>query len=994
MAAAVHAMQSSAASSSTTLRAASTTAPVLEFVCLFTHDLRRKQKRWQDGRLKYHTFNKRVMVYDERGNFAGDGHWREDFPLCDGEELQLERGGIIVQVAECTGTREQDLSELVDKRAQEKAQRQSAALARRHPTLEPPTPQSAVVTAAHFEPRHRPLHQLIGTPTGHHGRALIPSESPYQQRQQQLEASPNQDDPNRPAKRRKRDISPPSKSGYAQSLFGTTLTLSGCPMSSAPLRRRPVGTPLTRRGDPCPTSSDRSNRDSDMEPAPLAPKPAAAIEQRGAVSAGSRSSTNMRQRVLASPSRKNVETRRDSSPIIIEDAPEQCQLPDNAQGHTSTSPKARKDSRVSGKKKRNHLQPAPVNENQVLASDAKRTSDGDNPKDSPLDNDYAKRVIKWREERRRAAEISQPGLRRGANADPALHTEKVSTNVKSASRPSKEIDATEMTEKGTDGRVPANEPTTELRIRPRKKPGLLMLSDKTSVTEPNRKRRSNATKNIPVDIAAPEPLKEIDSNKRRSKFMISENYELQALDSKDRSKHNIRTQRHETARQNAVLVEEVEEATEIDINELNPSEGEFTRNTARGLRQTRHRASETSSKSLRSTGVGAVASGDEAIEEMEGSPPFKRSRKKHPKTAVEDRDDISPEILESRSRRSKRKTRSDTTGTNNRLEEPDSSPHSDQEEDKLSEEDPTPRLAKIKNGIRTREIIGFVFDDEDDEEDCGETNVTADDKPNELHHPPENLPAQERAAPDAAVLQDFKATAPPQMTIQPSSRQNDTLPHVADDIQLENSSGKADGQSSGCPMDQVTAAALPKDILSQGHGVGSDTSPAEPQLPLTRPQGSEYLTKPSLADELGAHQDILRDADPTIRQPPCISDNVQRQDKPAQDVPDLGGNVQRAASTELEATLSKAAVAKRTINPASRGKKAAKPSDAAGQLPQCPLPPEARSIGVPRPMNGNRVGEARKQDKGVATPLPGFAKANGGPWSREAFDLFEFKRPT
>src|SRR6266536_4326989 len=74
------------------------TAPVLEFRCLYTQDLRRKQKRWQDGRLKFHTFNKRAMVYDERSNFVGDTHWREDSEFNEGEELELERGGILVEV--------------------------------------------------------------------------------------------------------------------------------------------------------------------------------------------------------------------------------------------------------------------------------------------------------------------------------------------------------------------------------------------------------------------------------------------------------------------------------------------------------------------------------------------------------------------------------------------------------------------------------------------------------------------------------------------------------------------------------------------------------------------------------------------------------------------------------------------------------------------------------------------------------------------------------
>ncbi|KAK5656553.1 hypothetical protein OQA88_4532 [Cercophora sp. LCS_1] len=224
-----------------------TTAAVLEFVCLFTHDLKRKQKRWQDGRLKYHTFNKRVMVYDERGNFVGDMHWHRDWDFDEGEEVELERGSVIVQVAECVGQRDQDLSELVDKRVKEKEERQAKAAAR--PSIYGPGNRASPLSRApapqdHFQTRHRPLHQVIGTPTGHHGRALVPNESPFEQRQRANE-TPGGGSDTRPAKRRRQDITPPSKMGYAQSLFGAPLNLSAVPMSSVPLRR-----PTTARSQP------------------------------------------------------------------------------------------------------------------------------------------------------------------------------------------------------------------------------------------------------------------------------------------------------------------------------------------------------------------------------------------------------------------------------------------------------------------------------------------------------------------------------------------------------------------------------------------------------------------------------------------------------------------------------------------------------------------------------------------------------------------------
>src|SRR6266702_6934698 len=81
------------------------TALVLEFRCLYSHDLRRKSKRWQDGFLRYHTFNKRVMVYDVPRNFIGDTHWKETMELQEGDELTLEKG-VLVEVAEAVGTME------------------------------------------------------------------------------------------------------------------------------------------------------------------------------------------------------------------------------------------------------------------------------------------------------------------------------------------------------------------------------------------------------------------------------------------------------------------------------------------------------------------------------------------------------------------------------------------------------------------------------------------------------------------------------------------------------------------------------------------------------------------------------------------------------------------------------------------------------------------------------------------------------------------------
>ncbi|KAM0325051.1 hypothetical protein ACHAQA_007588 [Verticillium albo-atrum] len=206
-----------------------TAASVIDYACLFSHDLKRKQKRWQDGRLKFHSFNKRIMVYDERGNFIGDMHWTMDYDFDEGEEFQLARGCVIVQVSECLGRKEQDLSELIDKRYKDKEERQAqaAAAAATKPFRPAPTPHRPPVPIARPTPD-------TATPRGNQlGRAVLPTVSPFEQRNLQAQGAFQQDSHARPAKRRKPDASPPSKGGYAKSLFGAPLALSAF-TSSAP----------------------------------------------------------------------------------------------------------------------------------------------------------------------------------------------------------------------------------------------------------------------------------------------------------------------------------------------------------------------------------------------------------------------------------------------------------------------------------------------------------------------------------------------------------------------------------------------------------------------------------------------------------------------------------------------------------------------------------------------------------------------------------------
>lgn len=167
-------------------------------------------------------------MYDDRGHFVGDAHWDGDEDVVEGDELELDRGGVMVQVADCKGEREQDLTEVLDKRAREVEKRRQQAAAKA-----PRQSNNHAAAAAARRQQHLPLSGLLQTP-GPIGRAAIPDRSPFEARRQVLShIGEPRETPQKsgapPAKKRRLSPSPPSKAGFAQSLFGTKLSLSATP---------------------------------------------------------------------------------------------------------------------------------------------------------------------------------------------------------------------------------------------------------------------------------------------------------------------------------------------------------------------------------------------------------------------------------------------------------------------------------------------------------------------------------------------------------------------------------------------------------------------------------------------------------------------------------------------------------------------------------------------------------------------------------------------
>ncbi|KAL4806105.1 hypothetical protein BDV18DRAFT_138682 [Aspergillus unguis] len=156
--------------SSLNVPATQNTAPVVKFRCLFTHDMRRKAKRWQDGFLRFHTFNKRVMVYDNTGYFVGDLHWRAPEGIQDGDELELDKG-VLIQVCEPLEKTETDLSALYQNKSQNSPS---------HPANAKPPPSSVRSTSKPTLSQQAPrsLNDLLGIKKPGTPQML----SPYEQR--------------------------------------------------------------------------------------------------------------------------------------------------------------------------------------------------------------------------------------------------------------------------------------------------------------------------------------------------------------------------------------------------------------------------------------------------------------------------------------------------------------------------------------------------------------------------------------------------------------------------------------------------------------------------------------------------------------------------------------------------------------------------------------------------------------------------------------------
>ena len=165
------------------------TAPVHEFRCLFTHDAHKKAKKWHDGSVRFHTFNRRVMVYDDGRNYIGDHHFPQNEDFEEGVELRIDRG-VLVDVGERLGETQTDVSSILERKKDD-----SSPQARKNIRL----------VAAASQKDQRPLSQILGTQSRIGRARLLPS--PYQQRQALAQVQLAEPSMPPPPKRQRVDVS-------------------------------------------------------------------------------------------------------------------------------------------------------------------------------------------------------------------------------------------------------------------------------------------------------------------------------------------------------------------------------------------------------------------------------------------------------------------------------------------------------------------------------------------------------------------------------------------------------------------------------------------------------------------------------------------------------------------------------------------------------------------------------------------------------------------
>ncbi|KAK3298128.1 uncharacterized protein B0H64DRAFT_318415 [Chaetomium fimeti] len=956
------------------------------------------------------------MVYDERGNFVGDLHWQREEDFDEGEEVQLERGGVIVQVMECVGRQEQDLSELLDKRAKEKEQRQARVIMRPSPaTASPNTPLAAPRAQDHFQTRHRPLNHLLGTPTGHHGRASVPNESPFELRQKAND-NPNDRTESRPLKRRKRDITPPSKVGYAQSLFGATLSLSAVPVSSVPPRQpansahRPqsvtssqeeVGQNSRHVRDDRGLSRGTASRASPSTAKEVVPLSRTLFE-------ANRSTADEDNETFKATSRNSSR----SGPV---DAIQNCRQstplqPTNTNNRLLTSSNDGKPLAVSNRQK-------------VDSSGSGRAVTTQNPRPTvvtnrtdTVSNGHAAVDPESGDSRSQAIVLNEdPESGTVTGAQPYQHQEERNKATKTrrgapsnATKPSKrnkslqsttQLQAEELTAVVAQGAVdePQDEERTELRLKPRQKRGLLLLSEKRN--RPKRNKRQDALASGPsstgksleppivstatkpslatgletIDVVSmaqrdelfgPSPVApEIFTPEPHPQRALSQGPQDVPVGDDIGCEITYPTPCTAAASSIAPAAKSVDQP---ELDQLEPSKPDHNSTTSM------HGETTNLSHSPRRRRV--------ASRGKDGAHAYNESNRPSSLDPEEPPTDLAIEPTISRPRRQTRKANLDEQdlGRSKKKARKEDPAGSDGEE--MPRPRVKPRLAKLsRKSIRSREVFGFVPSSPPvfNVANTGLTTVSVGgfhstangstggnglvDPAREAFPVPDGAPSSLGEVPEAQTTLPQKVIS---RVLSPPLPRHDTIPGTGSHERVvENKNTNLD---------------------VRGLDSSSSTPEKEVVLSTTTLQEANQEQQPVLPGSIALRSQLHETVLSLPEQP----------ERPMDDISDvgIGPGVTRGATEQLVDAPAVGPTRRRITNPATRGRKAALKSDAAGQVPQSIVPVEP--IPARRPPAAAQPEAATGERPKRKMRFPGFASVKGGgPWSREAHDLLENGRP-
>ncbi|KAK6335775.1 hypothetical protein TWF730_003152 [Orbilia blumenaviensis] len=148
----------------TSIPLTSHSAPIDEYIVLWTADKHKKLKKWHDGYMRYHTFNKRLMVYDHLMNKVCDKFLPESEQMDVGDELIFDSH--LVTIEDVKGRQTQDLRPLFEKTVDRRRERGATS-----------TPVRTVGTpgASTQSPTPTLLRSIPSRPTMGRGRPIYPS---------------------------------------------------------------------------------------------------------------------------------------------------------------------------------------------------------------------------------------------------------------------------------------------------------------------------------------------------------------------------------------------------------------------------------------------------------------------------------------------------------------------------------------------------------------------------------------------------------------------------------------------------------------------------------------------------------------------------------------------------------------------------------------------------------------------------------------------------